>query len=79
MKDLPTRNVPDTIAEGLAALAREHGMSAEAFRRKLFTDVVAEHAYRELAADPEWREYENARRAGRAARAERADRDEVTR
>lgn len=76
MKDLPTRNVPDTVADGLAEMAREQGMSAEAFRRKLFADIVAERAYRQLANDPEYREYHEARRASRARRAARRYQDD---
>lgn len=74
MKDLPTRNVPDSVADGLAQLAREHGMSAEAFRRKLFADVVAEQGYRALSTDPEYQDYHEARSGDRARRAEHRDR-----
>src|SRR5690625_5249702 len=76
MKDLTTRNVPDTVADGLAEIAREEGMSAEAYRRKMFADAVAEHGYRQLAEDAEYREYQATLRPNRSRRAERRDGDQ---
>jgi hypothetical protein len=63
-------HVTDAEKVAFTEIASQGGLTAAAMIRRFVRDTVAEHGYRMLAADPDYQEYHQTRKADRARRAE---------